>query len=228
MSYYVLTTGNATASVRISNGIEFDSQVVSTTSMWQKRYIFISTHSDTKDNIKLNLQLGNKNTIAPNADTTVTGYVLFDQISIDQIDVTDFLNKTINHETPKDVTGTANAADTTIEVCNVNVLTTTAFDADTANNYNYSNFENGSGTIYNRFEEQINPNDYTDVSGKFSRTDANTKDWYYYAPEDLSNTDKRTYYNAYNAQNEGKTFILTPALLTRRKSLKPPATMARF
>lgn len=220
LSYYCLTTGNATASIRISNGIEFESQVFSTASTWQKRYVFISTHADTKDNIKLNLQLGNKNTIAPNADTTVTGHVLFDEISIDQIDVTDYLNKTINHKSPKDVTGNADATADTIEVCNANVLTTTAFDTDTTANHNYSNFENGTGTIYNRFEEQINPNDYTDASGKFSRTDANTKDWYYYAPEDLSNTDKRTYYNAYNAQNEGKNLYFNTSIVDEAQEFK--------
>lgn len=204
LSFYVYTSGatnNVSASVRLSGDISYETPVIDTGSLdpddpnnqnypWSKHNIFIATHADNNDAIYVNLQYGNQTTIDAKSatETEISGLVMFDNITITQINYTDFMASKIDGETPTGTNYTHNARN--------KITLPTLID---------TNFQGGLN-IYPHFEEQknlagenanFNVDDLVNADGD----PVNQLRWYYYAPKDLNEFTVGNYTSAYNANN---------------------------
>ena len=175
LSFYVLTK-NAKTTVKLTNSVEYETDPIESDGVWTKYHLFFATLKETYSQLTLNLNYGSYESIGTNA--TETGYVLYDNIELNQISELDFVSHAIN--------GTAIAAN--YYSYNPNAERTVALagiDSDFSSTLN----------VYEKFEEQAS----------FVEADALLKDWYYYSPEDLTSLNKTNYENAYNAITPGTT-----------------------
>ena len=198
LSFWLYTQGTATASVRISGDLTYQTDVLSSTGTWTQYYIFLATHTDSDDNIYINLQMGNEKSIyTGDAETNqverITGYVLFDNLHITQISETDFNTKSLDGT---EITATNFTYNPRV------YINTDDLGLDT-------NFQNEL-SIYPYFEEQE----------EFNSTNADLKNWYYYAPEDLKDEYIKNYTTAYNAVQDGKNLYFNASTVLESEEFK--------
>ena len=175
LTFYVYTAGDATATVKLTGSVEYETATLTSLDSWSKITIFFATLPESYSSLTLNLNYGSFEQVSTSVSTT--GYVLFDEINILKITERDFNEQTIDGTA---VTGTAMKYNPRTERTVASLID--------------SNFSSEL-SVYQKFEEEID----------FDKTAASAKDWFYYSPEDLSSLARTNYYNAYNAQTTGET-----------------------
>lgn len=192
LSFYLYTTGNAanevSASLRLSGDITYETAPLTTNNQWEKYYLFFDTHADASDNIYVNLQYGNKDTIATanDAPSNLTGAVFFDNLKFTKINYTDFAANTIDGQSLTD--GTVYSHSTK------NLLPLASVDTD---------FQGAELSLYRAFAEQTA--DAALGRDAFNQSSADAANWFLYSPKPkkpnkLDSYDINDYYNAYNTK----------------------------
>ena len=196
ISFWIYTEGTATASFRISGDLTYETTTLQSPGTWSQFYIFVASHADANDTVNFHLQYGNEQTIytQDGEQESITGYVLFDNLHIDQISETDFLQKTINGEELTQTNFTYSPRK----------YITTDIDSD---------FQ-GDLSIYKFFEEQEG----------FDSTLADAQNWYYYAPEDINNYVIGNYQTAYNATENGSPLYFNASTVLESEEFKTTGT----
>ncbi len=128
LSCWVYTAGNATASIAVS-GTNLDAKIenISTNGLWTQYYLFIEARAAVSTSVYIYLYYGDQdgvtgvnslkdykdkdnafvNTDGTTEDNyknkTMTGTVIFDNLKLTTINVTDYTNQTINGHKPNDI-----------------------------------------------------------------------------------------------------------------------------
>ena len=175
-SYYAISFSvfakGASASVKLTGSISYETPALTDNSSWVKYYIFVSTPVETYSTLTVNLNLGSFDQIA--ASGPLTAYVLFDDFKIETISEKDFNNQTISSTAIPE--------------------TSFKFDSNASRTVDISSSvdaEFSTLSLYKDFEE----------SADYVKATANSYEWHYYAPGDLTTLSKSNYKTAYSATN---------------------------
>lgn len=233
LSFYVNTTGtNVEASFYLTDSskaiddIKFEH--ISTNGKWQKVIAFIATDSLSQSSVTLSMYMGDKNSIlgshASDASIkSISGSVLFDDISITTINQTDYNKLAIDNEPVKDTLEFKESeTDTdphTIDVVIANTKTVSATDNTLVfpNTYDYRTktnvsvkpngswndlFNFDSASVEDRIVSSKLPEITKDTDGYTTYAD---KYWHYYIGRDVSGQGNNfvlsQYQDAYIAGN---------------------------
>ena len=252
ISFYVNTTGNyyneggvtlpveASFYLKDANGYIKDIALekISTAGKWVKYYMFIATDLSASSSVTLSMYMGNKDTIlgsakktaADNSYTinTVTGSVLFDNVQVTTINLTDFTKRFVDDKDISVEKHTFNDQETEIAVKIANDLsefnTTNTFDnrafttVAIGDNNNSTNWDNTTPALTWADMFDFDSAKVAEELGKIpavdSDTDAYTLNdamWSYYISRDVSgigNTLKlQQYQEAYIAGNLTATIV---------------------
>lgn len=183
VSVWVYTAGkddNPTTATIAVTGTNFNAQIenINTNGVWVQYYLFIETPVADSTNITVSLYYGDSygvtgtkslndfssDTETPYKDTTITGTVAFDQLKIDQINQTEYVNMTINDYSYKDI-AKANLAETYRsedkigEIKNNKKATATEEDGTTTYTYQYATYSSLSDiSVAERFSARFTHN----------------------------------------------------------------------
>ena len=217
LSFYVNTTGDLTeASVYVEdtskNIQDLVFENISTNGEWVKYVAFIATDSINSSTIKISMYMGNKDSILGShaSDTSIssiTGSVLFDEIKITTIGVTDFTKRAVDDKIVAETEEHKDNKDVVISTVKVVI----ANESITTNVYDnrYVSLTNSASwsTMFN-FEQNALQELIGNLDPVTSSTDGFTpysKLWQYYINRDVSvqgKNDKLTQFqDAYIANN---------------------------
>ena len=176
-SYYVLsvwvyTAGDATATIAVTDTdnkyINAKIENISTNGLWVQYYLFIESRATDSTNVKINLYYGNQDGVTGNKslsdyqngfftntseenynDKLMSGTVAFDDLKLDNINYTEFVNQTINGHSPSKISNANIAKGYSLvdsnPIKNANKVTVTTDPEDNSKkvySYNYVNYSN--------------------------------------------------------------------------------------
>lgn len=217
LSFYVHTTGDlAEASFYVEDSnkaikdLAFEN--ISTNGKWVKYVAFISTDSINSSTVKLSMYMGNKDSIlgshaSDTSLTSITGSVLFDDIKITTIGVTDFTKLALDDEIVQDTEEHKNSDDevtSTIDVVVANKTFANTYDNRFLNLTNSAEWKSMFDFDETSLQSLINGN-LDEVTGATTGFTEYTKLWQYYISRDVSvqgKNDKLTQFqDAYMAKD---------------------------
>ncbi len=189
-SYYVVTafvyTHNAVASISLadsSDDVSGTFKEISSEDAWKQVWLFFETSESSSLNAYLKLYYGSKDSIvkSSSAETTTSGFVLFDCVDVQKISLTEFNNKTVDGKTA------------------------TEENADVSTDSVRKNYSFDSSNLDPTFSSDlvINPNKFGDDNYVKSEAD---QQYQYYVPKYsesstttlLGETELKNYHNAYS------------------------------
>ncbi len=217
LSFYVNTTGElAEASIYVedtsSNIKDLAFENISTNGAWVKYVAFIATDSINSSTIKISMYMGNKNSILGShaSDTSIssiTGSVLFDEIKITTIGLTDFTKRAVDDKVVEETEEHKDSSDTVISTVKV-VIANDSISTNVYDNRYVSLTNSDSWSTMFNFEQNALQELIGNLDPVTTSTDGYTpysKLWQYYISRDVSvqgKNDKLTQVqNAYIAND---------------------------
>ena len=156
VSFWMYTYGDAEASVRVatSDGKKFDASIeeLSSDQKWTKVYFFLETRAiGSTPTVYISLYFGNLESIAGSNQTDanvtghVTGTVYFDNLTVQTINQTDFLQQTINGKTPTETNVVIDSYSARTDSYYSNLIKNAEFeDTSAINGYKNTNADNSN------------------------------------------------------------------------------------
>jgi len=174
LSFYAFTL-NANFTIKLDGSVIYETTSFTSEQTWTKFYVFFNTLPETYSNLTLYINYGSYSQIA-SSGTDINGYVLIDTMLIQRINERDYVSQTINNANIND---TAAANIVKYDVSASRKISTGAID---------DGF-NSTLSVYPYFEEE----------SAFVAATADSYDWFYYSPANLTTLQKKNYSNAYNS-----------------------------
>lgn len=177
MSFWVYTSGDAYASVRVANSAEtFNAKVenIQTSNEWKKVYLFMETRADgSASSVYISLFFGSTESIngLNSGNTQVSGTVYFDTVELKTINYTDYVNQTIDGTSPSE--SNHEIADNYTNRYAYDLLGNThfdSFDAETKNPNLWTNYipEYTDGSTDDKISETTKAK-YNEAYSKYSK-----------------------------------------------------------